>query len=968
MTSAHACRAVLVTAVALLVMLAGHTASASAAVRKPSAAKDLRTLVGQTARLPGSSVTPGRQARLLRLARHARRVAATSPCSSVADLRRFRRTLRTTRLRRSVRRSQRARRLAQLAGLNGASTAASRSLLASKRTKRCGGGVAPSTLSETKTAVLRSDESGMTLRVALPQLQFVPESAGDRTFTRLAAPDTQSPGAPGSPGIPVASEIFGVPDGAKLEVTTSNAKTQTIDGVEVYPVQPEPVDQSPGQTPAPNIFAPPFTKPPFTLDRRAYASKGYTDGARGKALGQVRDLNVGGLQIPLAQYDPVRDRLKVFTSVDVKVEFVGGTRTMSDNLGSPWETAQHRFAGGLLNGAVVRKVDREIVFQPCGEELLVITNPATLSAADTYATARRAAGLLTSVRQTGDAAGQVGTTSAQIRAFIRSQLNHGSCIRPSYVTFIGDDKLVPTFTNGPSGIPSDNPYSTKDDADELPDVAVGRILGNDLAQIDAQLAKIIRYETTPPTGPMLNRALIAAQFQDTDGAGQVSDGQENRTFIQFAERARDGLVKRGVAVDRVYNDVPASNPQRFVDGTNLPASLRKPAFAWNGDGADISAAWNEGRFMVVHRDHGWSDGWVDPAFETSDVDALTNDNDNLPVVLSINCSSARYDTDDTSFVQNALVKPTGGAVGAFGDTRDSPSWHNSEIALGFLDALLPSVLPGEGPATSQRVGDALVHGKLRLAGLAPPSTPTAAGDYDTRKELYLWHYFGDPTMQMWGGGTPPLTFNPNIFKAAYREFAPPRPGDPPPFLVEVIAPPGLAGQPFSLLRDGQVIGKALAGANGSAVVPALFNGGPPRPGELTVALEAQGAAPVRFGVEGVPAPPPPPPPAPTLTQNCPSTVAFNTQGTTTITVDGTLGNAPAGSIVKVTFTAPPNSGPNGTAGRVVVVDAPADASGRWSASVTTTNRAELGTWTAASRFANADGTATAGPCSIVVRI
>ena len=89
----------------------------------------------------------------------------------------------------------------------------------------------------------------------------------------------------------------------------------------------------------------------------------------------------------------------------------------------------------------------------------------------------------------------------------------------------------------------------------------------------------------------------------------------------------------------------------------------------------------------------------------------------------------------------------------FGDTRNSPSWHNSQIGLGFVDALLPSVLPSEGPASKQRMGDALVHGKLRLAGLAPPSGPgIVGGDGNTRNELYLWHYFGDPTMQMWGGG------------------------------------------------------------------------------------------------------------------------------------------------------------------------------------------------------------------------
>jgi hypothetical protein len=946
----------------VVVVLAGAGSGPAAAAVKPppSAATALRSLVSQTVALPRSSVATARRAKLLRIARHARRVAASAPCSSVRDLTSYRKTLKITTLKRTVKRSQRARLLARLARLNAASTSASRSLLASKQTKRCGGGVTPSTLSQTKAAVLRSDENGMIVRVGLPQLQFVSASGGGRTYTRLAAPGAESPGAPGTPGIPAASETFAVPDGAKVAVQSGNAESQTIDGVEVYPVQPDPVDQAGGQAPAPNFFAGPFKAPPFTLDRNAYADGGYSDGPSAKVLGQARDLNIGGLVVPLAQYDPVKDKLKIFTSIDVKITFEGGPKTISDAIGSPWETAQRRTAGGLLNANVVRKLDRQIIYQPCGEELLVITNPSTLASANTYATARRAAGFLTRVAQTGTAA--VGTTATSIQAYIRSQVNHPFCIRPSYVTFIGDDELVPTFTTGPGGIPSDNPYSTKNDADELPDLAVGRILGNDAAQIDAELAKIIHYETSPPTGPMLNKAIVAAQFQDVDGEGQVNDGQENRTFVQFAETARNGLTARGVAVDRIYTDNPTTNPTKFNDGTPLPAALQKPTFAWDGDGADVSAAWNQGRFMVIHRDHGWSDGWGDPTFTTAEVDALTNTNDNLPVVLSINCASAQYDTDETSFVQNALVKPTGGAVGAFGDTRNSPTWHNSQIALGFLDAMLPTVLAGEGPGSQQRMGDALVHGKLRLAGLAPPSGPgIAGGDGDTRAELYLWHYFGDPTMQLWGGGSAPIVLNPAVFKAVYKELPIPNPGDPPPFYVEVTLPAALAGQPISLLRNGQVIGKALAG-DGSVAIAATFNDGAPKPGELSIALEADGVAPLQVPVDGVP-------PKPTaLTQSCPQNVTVDAKTVSgPVTVSGTLPGVPEGATVTVTFQAPgPNGGPGG---HTYVRDVTTDSGGAWSATATAV-RADLGTWSVSSAYAGGDGFAgsSAGPCTFTVSL
>lgn len=100
----------------------------------------------------------------------------------------------------------------------------------------------------------------------------------------------------------------------------------------------------------------------------------------------------------------------VLRSEDIEVTFAGGTKTFSDAVGRSSTS-------------------------PCGEELLVITNPVTLSAANTHATARRAAGFL---------------TPPQIQAFIRSHLNHPPCIRPSYVTTIGDDALVPTSPPAPA--------------------------------------------------------------------------------------------------------------------------------------------------------------------------------------------------------------------------------------------------------------------------------------------------------------------------------------------------------------------------------------------------------------------------------------------------------------------------------------------------------------------------------------
>lgn len=950
--------AVVVGASLLLLLATGGQALAAKSTKKAHATSTLKSLVNQTKNLPKKAASKTSKAKLVGRARHAAKVASSNPCLAVSDLNAYRKTLRNTRIRPGTKgKKAQAKLRMKLAALGAASLKASTKLLSDKRTKSCGGGIVPSTLPAAKTTVLSSDTNGITLRVQLPKLNFTPETGGGKAWTQLSLPDTDSPSAPGTPGIPIVSSTYGVPVGATVSVDPGSTEQYKIDGVDVFPRQPETMDAAndPSNPPKPDFLGGVFASKPFTVDNKAYSSDSMVPAApaKGEVLGTARDVTIGGLQVPAVQYNAATHVLHVLNTVDVKVLFNGGAHAFSPELNSPWEAAQRSLNASLINASIINsRIPYPI--RRCGEEMLVITNPATQAAADTFATAKRAQGMRTNVFDVGSGAGQIGTTAPAIQSFIRGHLTAPLCIHPSYVTILGDDDLVPTNA-GIDGIPSDLPYTWKDNADELPDVAIGRLIGNDAGAVGTAVSKIVGYETTAPTGNgMLNKATVAADFQDDD-----LDGTENRTFMLFAETVRNGLVARGVSVDRVYGEAPVGNPQFLNDGTPLPAALKKPTFGWNGTGAQVSADWNQGRFLMIHRDHGWSDGWGVPAYGTADVDALTNGS-LLPVLLSINCSSGAYDYDETSFAGEALVNPHGGAVGVFGDTRDSPSWHNTQVALGYVDALLPSVLPNEGPATKQTTGNALINGKLRLVGLSPPST-----DGSTRDELYLWHYFGDPSMQMWGGGSAPLKFNVANIHALYKP-GPISIPDPPPYEVTVSSlPQQMIGQTVSLLLKGQVVGKAFVAGDGTATIDAAFAGdGSVVPGDLTVAFTGNGAEPAQVPVTGVPAPAPPPPPPPppatptTLSMSCPNpqtgvTITNpNNPTATNVTVTGTLTAAPAGSIVDVTFTHPPQS-PTGTTPTTppFTTHPTTNASGNWTATDHPTGFPDLGTWTVSASYA-----------------
>jgi hypothetical protein len=533
----------------------------------------------------------------------------------------------------------------------------------------------------------------------------------------------------------------------------------------LYPAQESPVDQ--------NDINPAFANKPFFKNPEAYNTDDPypPDPVTLTYVGDARDVQIYLLEIASGQYRPLSKRFDLYKGFNVDVQFQGGSGAfLTENTTGPFESATRVVASGVLNNVAVSKyVEMGIVPRLTGEELLILTHPDFRTAADTLAEWKRDKGILTSVFECGTGSGIAGrSTNTEIDAFIHNRYD-SVAIRPTYILLFGDAEHIAPFTIGFAG--TDWPYAIlgTPGTDWMPDFAIGRISVDNLTEANRVVQKIINYEKTPPAvANFYSRAAIAAQFQccRTDVANH---GTDQRTFIEVSEFARNVMLNAGKTVDRIYMETVAGSytgtttPRRYFDGTLLPAAIGAGSgFAWNGTTANISAAINEGRFLVMHRDHGGVDGWSHPGFSTANVNALTNGS-LLPVIFSVNCSSGRWDTETSlgtntvSFAEAALRKDGGGAVGVIGDTRDSPSWANSVLTQGFFDAIWPNAIPGFGDATAKRrLGDILNHGKMYLmskVGL------TVMGDViytsDAQFDVYIWHCLGDPTLEIW-------TRNPNL--------------------------------------------------------------------------------------------------------------------------------------------------------------------------------------------------------------
>lgn len=649
----------------------------------------------------------------------------------------------------------------------------------------------PAVQSPADVSLGESDNQQVTGTIHFPDPRLLTIDRGGETWTQLDFPGIPNIGEPpGAPSIPAFRRLIAVPRGAEAAITIGDPNLAESFFLNLYPLQPPAEDAQP-----PDAFGdeePPLASygdKPFVKDARLYATNAFLppNPCRLSDAGTFRDLQIVQLECAAAQYNPVTDEVKIFRSIDFQVLFRGGTGVfLTEASLGPFESVPDAYIGSVLNSdAVSRYVGPDLREIGCpGEELLILTHPDFRDQADQLAAWKRDKGIATSVFNVNDGAGPGPDTNEEIDAFIEHR--YATCkVRPSYVLLLGDAEHIPTFyeqrVNYPPGtlIPSDYRYARIPPAnpdpllllfDVYPDLGVGRIPVDTPDEAQAVVNKLLQYEGSPPFAPTFyHMALFASDFQccRTD-TNVVPEGSDQRAFVQTSEFLRDTLMGYGKEGQRVYGktvdagdnstDPPSPpytgdpTPRFYVDGmTALPADLA-PGFPWDGSPDDVVAGINEGRFLVVHVDHGFRLGWGTPNFKTAYLPSLTNAT-LYPFVLSINCSSGHFDeetdndggTSAEAFAEQILFKPNAGAIGVIASTRMSNTGVNDVLARGWVDAMFPDTVSFGNSQSLVRVGDILNHGKLYMI------SQLGLTHGNLLNHLNMYHAFGDPTLEVWTG-------------------------------------------------------------------------------------------------------------------------------------------------------------------------------------------------------------------------
>ncbi len=566
----------------------------------------------------------------------------------------------------------------------------------------------------------------------------------DENMHVLSMPGVMLPNEVGAPNLPGNGKFIAIPQGAKAVLEIVSMQTETYQNINVVPSHNIPFETSDD----PLIYE---------KNPEIYNTNGYypAEPVKLSEISQLRGVDFVILGITPFQYNPVTKELIVYKNIEVNVRFEGGTGQFGDNrVRSRWWDPI--LSDNLLNYNILPKIDYAKRFadnaansddDEC-EYIIISPDGADYQAwADSLRKFRSEQGILTKVFTLTEVGGN---STTAIEAFINNAYNSWS-EPPAACLLLGDygysatnNILSPIHNNYCA---SDNIYADVT-GNNLPEVVFARMTANNNDQLTTMVTKCLDYERTPPTSMSYYGKPITAC------------GWQTERWFQICAESCGGfwnneLGKSTERINAIYSGTPGStwstaqNTSTVVNyfGPNgqgyIPATPNTLGGWTGGNSTMINNAIENGSFMMLHRDHGNTTLWGEPAYSTVNIGQL--DNDELVFVFSINCLTGKYNMSGECFAEkfhrHTKNGHNAGAVGIIAASETSYSFVNDTYVWGMFDNMWPDFMPDYTTTPASRgvlpaFGNAA--GKIHLAASSWP--------YNTGNKVvtyHLFHHHGD---------------------------------------------------------------------------------------------------------------------------------------------------------------------------------------------------------------------------------
>ncbi len=281
---------------------------------------------------------------------------------------------------------------------------------------------------------------------------------------------------------------------------------------------------------------------------------------------------------------------------------------------------------------------------------------------------------------------------------------------PSYHT----DELHPLDWHDSRVTDSWFTYLTGGDNDIVMDMAIGRIPARSLADAEAYVDKLIKYETAPTFGAWRNTVVMVAD--DELYTGGVPNGET--VHIRDTEILSNNFTPSYIDIKKVYLTEYAAVQSASVSGVKKPTATEA-----------LLRLMNSGSLLVNYTGHGNPTVWAHERLLelSSDFDQIQN-GDRQAIWIAATCTFGKFDMPDRqSFAELLTLAPKRGAIAILATTRDVFSNSNAALNQAYYDELF---LDNQ---TSQYLGTAMIKARAR-----------------TRSQINdeKFHLYGDPSMRL----------------------------------------------------------------------------------------------------------------------------------------------------------------------------------------------------------------------------
>ena len=581
---------------------------------------------------------------------------------------------------------------------------------------------------------------------SLNQMNYRGEEMSEISISTIALPNNA-----GSPNLPTESRMIAIPTGAQATLNVVSYDMEVIKNVNIAPALPV---QAEVEEPDMN----------YTKDMSIYAKDAlYPENPFIIGSSYIRGVDAVTVAITPFQYNPVTKDLVVYSNIELSLTYEGGNGHFGeDRLRSQyWDPI---LAAELVNYDQLPVIDYEARMQQWlrdgadGAEYLIITpnNDAWTPYAQQLKEFRMKQGIITEIYRLDE---MPATTTNMMKEWFHNAYDTWT-IAPVAVCLLGDHN-----TNMAQGIPAettshpyngscitDNFYADAAGDDNLPDMVFSRLVAQNASELPIFVGKQIEYEyTNVNTDPSFYNGPVTALGWQTERWFQICSevfGGYMRNHGYFPIRINCPYQNSTVGNQWSTN----SNTQMVVDyfgpsGLNYIPSNPQDLGGFTGGTPDqVVTAVNNGIFWLQHRDHGYNEGWGEPAVSNSNIDQMTNVN-KLPFVMSINCQTGMFNytgSNGNCFAEKWMRRTyngqNAGAVGVLCPTEVSYSFVNDAFVWGVYDLFDGQFLPDYGPF-AENTGNWMpafgnVAGKYFLAQSSWPSNP---GSKDITYTMFTAH-------------------------------------------------------------------------------------------------------------------------------------------------------------------------------------------------------------------------------------